>query len=263
LSTLTISDPLPNGPEHFDAAAFTTHTLASPQNLAAVLDHTLLKPDATRTQVLQLCHEAAEYRFACAMVNPTWVSLASAALTGTGIPVGVVIGFPLGATLSSSKRDEATRVLKHGAHDLDMVLNIGLLKSGQSADYEAVRQDIRGVVELAHAAGAIVKVILETCLLTFEEKLRASEIALSAGADFLKTSTGFSSGGATADDITLMCGVAGHRAGVKASGGIRSLADATNMLRAGASRIGASASVKIVAELAGHIPEPSTPAAGY
>jgi len=263
LSTLTISDPLPNGPEHFDAAAFTTHTLASPQNLAAVLDHTLLKPDATRTQVLQLCHEAAEYRFACAMVNPTWVSLASAALTGTGIPVGVVIGFPLGATLSSSKRDEATRVLKHGAHDLDMVLNIGLLKSGQSADYEAVRQDIRGVVELAHAAGAIVKVILETCLLTFEEKLRASEIALSAGADFLKTSTGFSSGGATADDITLIRGVAGHRAGVKASGGIRSLADATNMLRAGASRIGASASVKIVAELAGHIPEPSTPAAGY
>jgi len=263
LSTLTISDPLPNGPEHFDAVAFTTHTLASPQNLSAVLDHTLLKPDATRTQVLQLCHEAAEYRFACAMVNPTWVSLASAALTGTGIPVGVVIGFPLGATLSSSKRDEATRVLKHGAHDLDMVLNIGLLKSGQSADYEAVRQDIRGVVELAHAAGAIVKVILETCLLTFEEKLRASEIALSAGADFLKTSTGFSSGGATADDITLMRGVAGHRAGVKASGGIRSLADATNMLRAGASRIGASASVKIVAELAGHIPEPSTPAAGY
>jgi len=263
LSTLTISDPLPNGPDQFDAAAFTAHTLSSPQNLAAVLDHTLLRPDATRTQVLQLCHEAAEHRFACAMVNPTWVSLASAALNGTGIPVGVVLGFPLGATLSSSKRDEATRVLKHGAHDLDMVLNIGLLKSGQSADYDAVRQDIRGVVELAHAAGAIVKVILETCLLTFEEKLRASEIALSAGADFLKTSTGFSSGGATADDITLMRGVAGHRAGVKASGGIRSLADATNMLRAGASRIGASASVKIVAELAGHIPEPSTPAAGY
>lgn len=250
LSTLTIYEPLPNGPEHFDAAAFAAHALSSPLNLAAVLDHTLLKADATRTQVLQLCHEAAEYRFACAMVNPAWVSLAAAALNGTGIPVGVVVGFPLGATLSSSKRDETARALKLGAHDVDMVLNIGLLKSGQTADFEAVRQDIRGVVELAHASGAIVKVILETCLLTFEEKLRASELALSAGADFLKTSTGFSTGGATADDITLLRGVAGHHAGVKASGGIRTLADATTMLHAGASRIGASASVKIVAELA-------------
>src|SRR6201996_8760640 len=211
LSTLTISDPLPNGPEHFDASAFAAHTLASPQKLEAILDHTLLKPDATRTQVLQLCHEAAEYRFACAMVNPAWVSLAAAALNGTGIPVGVVIGFPLGATLSVSKRDETTRALKLGAHDVDMVLNIGLLKSGQSADFEAVRQDIRGVVELAHASGAIVKVILETCLLSFEEKLRASELALSAGADFIKTSTGFSSGGATVDDITLIRGVTGTR----------------------------------------------------
>jgi deoxyribose-phosphate aldolase len=250
LSTLTIYEPTPNGPEHFDAAAFAAHALSSPLNLAAVIDHTLLKADATRTQVLQLCHEAAEYRFACVMVNPAWVSLAAAALNGTGIPVGVVVGFPLGATLSSSKRDETARALKLGAHDVDMVLNIGLLKSGQTADFEAVRQDIRGVVELAHASGAIVKVILETCLLTFEEKLRASELALSAGADFLKTSTGFSTGGATADDITLLRGVAGHHAGVKASGGIRTLADATTMLHAGASRIGASASVKIVAELA-------------
>src|SRR5580658_8086441 len=251
LNTLSISDPLPNGPEPFDAAAFTAHTLSSPQNLAAVLDHTLLKPDATRTQVLQLCHEAAEHRFACAMVNPTWVSLATAALTGTGIPVGVVIGFPLGATLPASKCDETKRVLKLGAHDVDMVLNIGLLKSGTKEDYEAVKQDIRGVVELAHGSGAIVKVILETCLLTFEEKLRASELALAAGADFIKTSTGFSSGGATVDDIALMRGVAGSRAGVKASGGIRSLADASAMLYAGATRIGASASVKILAELAG------------
>jgi deoxyribose-phosphate aldolase len=264
LNTLSISDPPPDGTDHFDAKAFAIHTLSSPKNLAAVLDHTLLKPDATRTQVLQLCHEAAEHRFACAMVNPTWTALAAAALNGTGVPVGVVIGFPLGATLSSSKRDETARVLKHGAHDIDMVLNIGLLKSGQTADYEAVKQDIRGVVELAHAAGSIVKVILETCLLTFEEKLRASEIALSAGADFLKTSTGFSTGGATADDIALLRGVAGTRAGVKASGGIRSLADASTMLHAGASRIGASASVKIVAELAGHSAEASTTsAAGY
>ncbi|HEX3372941.1 MAG TPA: deoxyribose-phosphate aldolase [Edaphobacter sp.] len=263
MNTLSISDPLPNGPENFDSAAFTAHTLSSPKNLAAVLDHTLLKPDATRTQVLQLCHEAVEHRFACAMVNPTWVAVAAAALHGTGIPVGVVIGFPLGATLSASKRDETARVLKLGAHDVDMVLNIGLLKSGQSADYDAVRQDIRGVVELAHGHGAIVKVILETCLLSFEEKLRASEIALSAGADFLKTSTGFSTGGATADDIALLRGVAGSRAGVKASGGIRSLADATTMLRAGASRIGASASVKIVAELAGQTADPQAAASGY
>jgi len=262
LNTLSISDHPANDPSTFDAATFAAHTLSSPQSLAAVLDHTLLKPDATRNQVLQLCHEAAEHRFACAMVNPTWVAVAAAALKGTGVPVGVVIGFPLGATLSASKRDETTRVLKLGAHDVDMVLNVGLLKSGQSADYEAVRQDIRGVVELAHAQGAIVKVILETCLLTFEEKLRASEIALSAGADFLKTSTGFSSGGATADDITLLRGVAGSRAGVKASGGIRSLADATTMLQAGASRIGASASVKIVSELGGHVTEqPAT--SGY
>jgi deoxyribose-phosphate aldolase len=263
LNTLSITDPLPNGPEQFDAAAFAAHTLSSPHHLAAVLDHTLLKPDATRNQVLQLCHEAAEHRFACAMVNPTWVSLAAAALNGTGIPVGVVIGFPLGASLAVSKREETAHMLKHGAHDIDMVLNIGLLKSGQTADYDAVRQEIRGVAEIAHGGGAIVKVILETCLLSFEEKLRASEIALSAGADFLKTSTGFSTGGATADDIGLLRGVAGHHAGVKAAGGIRSLADATTMLQAGASRIGASASVKIVAELAGQPPEQPSSAAGY
>ena len=235
----------------FDSAIFAEQTLASPAALAAVLDHTLLKPDATRAQVIQLCHEAAEHRFACAMVNPCWVAQAAEVLAGTGVGVGVVIGFPLGATLSASKRDETARVVKLGAHDVDMVLNVGLLKSGSHEDFEAVRQDIRGVVELAHAAGAIVKVILETCLLSFEEKLRASEIALAAGADFLKTSTGFSTGGATTDDIVLMRGVAGSRAGVKASGGIRTLADAAAMLQAGATRIGASASVRILAELAG------------
>jgi deoxyribose-phosphate aldolase len=222
-----------------------------------VLDHTLLRPEATRSQVIRLCHEAAEHSFACAMVNPTWVACAAETLAGTGVPVGVVIGYPLGATLSASKRDETARVLKLGAHDLDMVLNIGLLKSGGKEDYEAVRQDIRGVVELAHGSGAIVKVVLETCLLTFEEKHRASELALSAGADFIKTSTGFSSGGATVDDIALMRSIAGNRAGVKASGGIRSLADASAMLHAGASRIGASVSVKILAELAGHAAAPA------
>jgi deoxyribose-phosphate aldolase len=236
-------------PAPFDAAAFAARALSSSAALAAVFDHTLLKPDATRAQVIRLCHEAAEHRFACAMVNPAWVPCAAETLAGTGIPVGVVIGFPLGASLAASKRDEAARLLKLGAHDLDMVLNIGLLKSATKPDYDAIKQEIRAIVDLAHAGGAIVKVILETCLLSFEEKLRASELSLAAGADFIKTSTGFSSGGATVDDIALMRSVVGSRAGVKASGGIRTLVDASAMLHAGATRIGASASVKILAEL--------------
>jgi deoxyribose-phosphate aldolase len=227
----------------YDAAAFAKQALANKSALAAVIDHTLLKPEASREQVLKLCTEAAEYRFACAMVNPTWVATAHAALAGTGVPVGVVIGFPLGANLTSTKREEAEAMARLGAHDLDMVLNVGLLRSGE---YAQVESDIRGVVEVAHEAGAIVKVILETCLLTMEEKLRASEISCAAGADFIKTSTGFSASGATAEDISLMRGVAGARAGVKASGGIRTLDDARAMLEAGASRIGASASVAIV-----------------
>lgn len=251
------TETLPNNPT-YDATGFADETLSSAEKLAAVLDHTLLRQDATRAQVIQLCHEAAEYRFACAMVNPTWAETAVKVLEGTGIPVGVVVGFPLGASLSASKRDETARLRKLGAHDIDMVLNIGLLKSGRPEDFDLVKQDIHGVVEVAHSNGAIVKVILETCLLSFEEKLRAAELALAAGADFLKTSTGFSSGGATVDDIALLRGVAGTRAGVKASGGIRSLADATAMLRAGANRIGASASVKIMSEWKGEsIPSPA------
>jgi deoxyribose-phosphate aldolase len=253
--SLKIVEPTP-----FDAAAFTAHAFSSPAALAALFDHTLLKPDATRAQVIRLCHEAAEHRFACAMVNPAWLACAVEALAGTGIPAGVVIGFPLGASLAASKRDEAARVLKLGAHDVDMVLNIGLLKSGAKEDYEAIKQEIRAVVELAHGAGAIVKIILETCLLSFEEKLRASELALAAGADFLKTSTGFSSGGATADDIALLRGVAGRRAGVKASGGIRSLADVRAMLEAGATRIGASASLKILTEFSNQSTTPASEA---
>ncbi len=236
-----------------ESARFSAHALSSPAALAAVLDHTLLRPDATRAQVLRLCQEAAEHGFACVMLNPTWVGVAVEVLSGSGVHVGAVIGFPLGATLSASKRDETARVLQRGAQEVDMVLNVGLLKSASPEDYEAVKQDVRGVVELAHGSGAIVKVILETCLLTFEEKLRGSEIALAAGADFLKTSTGFSSGGATTDDITLLRSVAGERAGVKASGGIRSLSDATAVLHAGASRIGASSSVRILAELASQL----------
>ncbi len=156
---------------------------------AAVFDHTLLKPEATRDQVVKLCEEAASFRFACAMVNPAWVSLAHSVMAGSGVPVGVVVGFPLGANLATSKREEALALIKLGAHELDMVMNLGLLKSGMNA---LVEQDIRGVVQVAHEAGASVKVILETSLLSVEEKLRASELALAAGADFLKTSTGFS-----------------------------------------------------------------------
>ena len=233
----------------FDASAFARHALASNEALAAVIDHTLLKADATREQVLKLAEEAAQHRFACAMVNPAWVATVVSALAGTGVPVGVVVGFPLGANLTTTKREEAAALVRLGAHELDMVLNIGLLKSGDNA---RVERDIRAVVEVGHEAGAIVKVILETCLLSTEEKLRASEIACVAGADFLKTSTGFSTGGATPADVALLRGVAGSRCGVKASGGIRTLADAQAMLEAGANRIGASASVAIVQALAGH-----------
>jgi deoxyribose-phosphate aldolase len=230
----------------FDSAGFAAHALSDWRNLAAAIDHTLLKPEATRTQVENLCDEAIRYRFACAMINPVWVSTAATLLAGTGIPVGVVLGFPLGATLASTLRQEASALIRLGARELDMVLSIGQLKSGE---FTAVERNIRGVTEVAHHHGAIVKVILETCLLSVEEKLRASEVAIQAGTDFLKTSTGFSSGGATAADVALLRGVAGARCGVKASGGIRTLADAKTMLEAGANRLGASASVSIVREL--------------
>ena len=230
----------------FDAEGFAKQALSSQQSLAAVIDHTLLNPEATQEQVIRLCCEAAEHRFACALVNPAWAALAYSELAGTGIPVGVVVGFPLGASLGTTKREEAAALVKIGAHDIDTVLNIGLLRSGEN---QAVEQDIAGVVAVAHDAGAIVKVILETCLLSVEEKLRASELAIAAGADFIKTSTGFSTGGATVEDVAMMRGVAGGRCGVKASGGIRTLADARRMLEAGANRIGASASVAIIEEL--------------
>ncbi len=230
----------------FDSAAFTAQTLASRQSLAGVIDHTLLKPDATREQVEKLCDEAVRYRFACAMVNPMWASTAVSVLSGTGIPVGVVLGFPLGASLVSTLRHEAAALTRLGARELDMVIPIGQLKSG---NHHAVEHAIQATVSVAHHNGALLKVILETCLLTVEEKLRGAEIAILAGADFLKTSTGFASGGATAADVALLRGVAGGRCGVKASGGIRTLADVRTMLDAGANRIGASAGVAIVREL--------------
>lgn len=230
----------------FDSAAFAAQTLASWQALAAVIDHTLLKPEATRAQVESLCDEAVRYRFACAMVNPIWATTAVGMLAGTGVKVGVVIGFPLGASLVSTLRQESAALARLGARELDMVIPIGQLKSG---NHHAVQHTVHAVANVVHHHGAILKVILETALLNVEEKLRGAEIAIQAGADFIKTSTGFSTAGATAADVALMRGVAGGRCGVKAAGGIRTLADVKAMLEAGANRIGASASVAIVREL--------------
>jgi len=230
----------------FDSAAFTAQTLANWQALASVMDHTLLKPEATLAQVESLCEETVRYRFACALVNPVWVSTAVNLLCGTGVPVGTVIGFPFGASLVSTLRQEAAALTRLGARELEMVIPLGLLKSG---NHHAVQHTIHAAAGVAHHHGAVLKVILETALLTLEEKLRASEVAIQAGADFIKTSTGFSTGGATAADVALMRGVAGGRCGVKAAGGIGTLAEVKAMLEAGANRIGASASVAIVREL--------------
>jgi deoxyribose-phosphate aldolase len=230
----------------FDSAAFAAQALSSWQTLASVIDHTLLKPDATSEQVKDLCAEAVRYRFACAMVNPAWASMAVSILSGTGVPVGVVICFPLGASLVSTLRQEAAALTRLGARELDMVIPIGQLKSG---NHHAVHHAIHGAATVAHQNGALLKVILETTLLTMAEKLRGGEIAIQAGADFLKTSTGFAGGGATPSDVALLRGLTGARTGVKASGGIRTLADVRSMLEAGANRIGASASVAIIREL--------------
>ena len=229
----------------FDSAGFAASALGSWQALAAVIDHTLLEPDATRSQVERLCDEAIRYRFACAMVNPVWASTAVGVLSGTGIPVGAVIGFPFGASLVSTLRQEAAALARLGARELDMVIPIGQLKSD---NHQAVHHTIHAAVTVAHHHGAVLKVILETSLLNMEEKLRGAEIAIQAGADFIKTSTGFR-GGATPADVALIRGVAGGRCGVKASGGIHTLAGVKALLEAGANRIGASASVAIVREL--------------
>jgi deoxyribose-phosphate aldolase len=218
-----------------------------PLALAAMIDHTLLKPEATTAQIDQLCDEARSFGFASVCVNPTFVSHAAARLHGCGVEVCTVVGFPLGAHVSDIKAAEARRALDDGATELDMVLNVGALKNGEDS---LVESDIRAVVDSAHTNGALCKVILETCLLTDEEKRRACAAAIRAGADFVKTSTGFSSGGATIADVALMHDAV-HAAGVrvKASGGIRSLADMRSMIGAGATRIGASAGVAIMREL--------------
>jgi len=215
--------------------------------LAGLIDHTLLKPEASRDDIRKLCEEAARFGFASVCIHPWNVPLAAELLRGTKVKVCTVIGFPLGATLSQVKIFEAEEAIKLGAQEVDMVINIGALKSGQD---EVVQSDIRGVVEVAHRSGAVCKVILETALLTLEEKVRASVASKRAGADFVKTSTGFSTGGATAEDVALMRAVVGSEIGVKASGGVRTLEDLKKMVCAGATRIGASASVKIMEQAA-------------
>ncbi|UZH05709.1 deoxyribose-phosphate aldolase [Heyndrickxia coagulans] len=212
-------------------------------NLAAYIDHTLLKPEATEKDILKLTAEAAQYHFASVCIHPYWVKLAAKELAGTGVKVCTVIGFPLGATTSETKAFETKKAIEDGAEEMDMVINIGALKSG---DIEAVEADIRAVVEAAQ--GKLVKVIIETCLLTNEEKELACRLSVKAGAHFVKTSTGFSTGGATVEDVKLMRQTVGDKAGVKASGGIHTKAEAEAMIEAGATRIGASSGVKIVSE---------------
>jgi deoxyribose-phosphate aldolase len=216
------------------------------QALARMIDHTNLRPEATPGQIARLCEEACEYGFGAVMVNGCNVELACARLRGTEVTVGAVIGFPLGATLTSVKKFEASEALKAGAREIDMVINIGALKAGQR---EQVASDIRAVAEIVHEQKALLKVILETVLLTDEEKVTACEISVDSGADFVKTSTGFLGGGATVADIALMRQTVGNRCGVKASGGIRNAADVEAMISAGANRIGTSNGVSILGEL--------------
>jgi deoxyribose-phosphate aldolase len=226
---------------------------------AGLIDHTLLKPEASRDEIRKLCQEAARFGFASVCINPWNVPLAAELLRGTKVKVCTVIGFPLGATLPQVKINEAEEVIKLGAQEVDMVINIGALKSGQD---DVVESDVRGVVEAAHRGGAICKVILETALLTVEEKVRALVACKHAGADFVKTSTGFSTAGATAEDVALMRAVVGTEIGVKAAGGVRSFEDLKKMVCAGATRIGASASVKIMEQAGGAVPAAaSVPAA--
>jgi deoxyribose-phosphate aldolase len=212
-------------------------------DLARMIDHTLLRPDATQKEIEKLCAEAKQYRFASVCINPSNVKLCAELLRDTDVKVCTVIGFPLGATSSAAKTFETDRAIKDGAREVDMVINVGMLKSGE---YKYVEEDILSVVSAAHSFGVLTKVIIETGLLTDEEKVKACMLAKHAGADFVKTSTGFVKGGATVGDIALMRKVVGPELGVKASGGVRSQEDALALIASGADRIGASASVKIV-----------------
>jgi deoxyribose-phosphate aldolase len=221
---------------------------ATAHDWASLIDHTLLKPEASESDIKKLCNEAIQFGFASVCVNPSWVKKAAEFLRGSSVPVCTVIGFPLGATLPDVKAYEARRSIFNGAREVDMVVNIGALKSGDDC---AVEDDIRAVAEAAHENGVLLKVIIETALLTDEEKIRACLASKNAGADFVKTSTGFAKGGATADDVSLMRRTVGAALGVKASGGVKGIEDARAMFEAGATRIGASVGVKIAQEASG------------
>lgn len=214
------------------------------KNIAAKIDHTLLKPDATPKEITELCEEAKKYHFASVCINPGYVSLCSSLLRDTDVRVCTVVGFPLGSNTTEVKRFETEQAIRNGATEIDMVINVGRLKAN---DHDYVENDVQEVVQTAKRSGALVKVIIEAALLTDEEKVRACLICKKVGADFVKTSTGFSKGGATVGDVALMKYVVGSSIGVKAAGGIRSKEDAEAMIASGADRIGASASVKIVA----------------
>ena len=233
MSAETIRDPMPR----------------TPAELAAFIDHTLLKPQATPADIVRLCREATLHRFASVCINPVYVAEARRSLDGTSVAVCTVIGFPLGAATPSMKIAEAREAIADGATEIDMVIHVGAMKAGEDA---RVRDDVAGVVAVARSGGAVCKVILETCLLSTEEKGRACRLCIEAGADFVKTSTGFSTGGATAEDVALMAGIvrpAGLR--VKASGGVRTIEDARRMIAAGASRIGTSSGVDLVRAMSG------------
>lgn len=226
-----------------DRVSFHGEAADVPLDLARYIDHTLLKPEATAAEIDTLCAEAREYRFASVCINPTWVKRAVTSLRGSDVVTCTVIGFPLGATTPEIKAMEARRALRDGAREVDMVINVGAMKSG---DHTLVADDIAKVVDAAHEVGAVCKVILETALLTDEEKVLGSAMAKAARADFVKTSTGFGPGGATVYDVALMRETVGPEMGIKAAGGVRTLEDAEDMIAAGATRIGASAGVQIV-----------------
>ena len=221
---------------------------ATAHDWASLIDHTLLKPEASENNIRELCEEAAKYGFASVCVNPAWVKKANEFLQGSGIPVCTVIGFPLGATLPDVKAYETRRAIFNGAEEVDMVINVGALKTGDDC---AVEDDIRAVAEAAHENDVLCKVIIETALLSDEEKVRACLASKNAGADFVKTSTGFAKGGATVEDVNLMRRTVGKTLGVKASGGVKGIDDARRMFEAGATRIGASVGVKIAQEASG------------
>jgi deoxyribose-phosphate aldolase len=226
-----------------DRIASTLGILPDDDALAHMIDHTILKPDASQDEIAQLCYEARKYNFASVCVNPAYVKLCSELLEGTDVLVCTVVGFPLGATPTEVKVFETQQAIRDGATEVDMVINVGALKS---RDYELVERDIASIANACHAGNAILKVIIEAALLTDEEKVAACQLAKVAKADFVKTSTGFGPGGATPEDVALMRKIVGPMIGVKAAGGIRSFEDAQKMIAAGASRIGASASVKII-----------------